>query len=227
MNTNRAVLILVVFAFFTSLLPVAKADKLVSLDATAGILTVEGNNGLKAYRTKSSTTVTMNGAASTLATLKPGMKVTLVLADGNNIASIAAVGNALPAPAANKIGTVRPPLNGTRKILIKAVVDGHEVFYLKGGKMWLEHRGWDKVKQLTVNSIPWEPAWTGNRSDDFVAFQPALATLEKVQVKVAQSAGRSKVILVEQPTGKNEHTLKLRVDDGAGGADKYEFRIEW
>ena len=227
MNTNRAILILVVLAFFTSLLPAAKADKLVSLDGAAAILTVEGNNGLKAYRTKPSTSVTVNGAAATLAMLKPGMKVTLTLADGNNVASIAAVGNALPASVANKIGTLRPPLNGTRKILIKAVVDGHEVFYLKDGKMWLEHRGWDKVKQLTVNNIPWEPVWTGDRSDDFIAFQAALATLEKAQVKVRQSAGRAKVIIAEQPTEKNEHALKLRVDDGAGGADKYEFRIEW
>ena len=218
----------------------AKADKLVSVDETAGIVNVEGNKGLKAYRTKTFTAVTINGSPSSLKSLKPGMKVSLVLSEGNSIASISAIGNAAPeapavpkpsatpgAPAKPNVNPFARPQNLTRKIVIKGKFDGHDEFLVKAGKMSLHHRGWDKPLDITVNGIPWEPQWNGNHSDEFVAFQPALASIENAQVTVRKEKGRGPVKLLEPPTAKNEQTLKFNVDDGDGGAGVYEIRISW
>ena len=212
------------------LLPcLAKADKLVSVDATAGILNVEGNNGLKAYRLKPFTTVTINGSPAQLQGLKPGMKVTVTLSDGNSISTITAIGNAPPnslqKPAATSEAKI--PANAVRKIVIKGSVDGHEHFFVKTGRLWIEHKGWDKLKSLTVNGIPWDPQWAGDRSDEFLAFNPPLYPLDSAPVTIKKVDGRGLVEIMELPTLKNDQTLRFKIDDAAGGAGKYEIRIVW
>ncbi len=39
--------------------------------------------------------------------------------------------------------------------------------------------------------------------------------------------GRGKVVLLEEPTGDNQYTAKLKISDRKGGDDHYHVRVEW
>ena len=68
---------------FLLLLPLSLRadDDLVSIDATAGMITVQQNGILKTYRVKPFTDITINGQKSSVAQLRAGMQVAISLAD--------------------------------------------------------------------------------------------------------------------------------------------------
>ncbi|MCZ2149474.1 MAG: hypothetical protein LC126_17085 [Bryobacterales bacterium] len=48
-----------------------------------------------------------------------------------------------------------------------------------------------------------------------------------IQWAVEKKSGRGNVKIAEEPSDANGQTLKVRVDDSKGGADRYVFRITW
>ncbi|MCC6362950.1 MAG: hypothetical protein IT165_05465 [Bryobacterales bacterium] len=48
-----------------------------------------------------------------------------------------------------------------------------------------------------------------------------------VEWSVEKKSGRGNVKIAEEPSDANGQTLKVRVDDSKGGADRYVFRITW
>ena len=209
-----------------------RADQVVSVDAAAGLITVQAKSGLKSYRLKPFTEVTINGRQGSLDVLKAGMECTISLADPSTASKITAIGNVAPGAALKplKPGPIAPAgaVNGTRKITIRANIDGSDVFKIQDGKLWIEHHSWQKPVKVNVNGIPWLPQWTENRSDEFVAFNPPLAPIVDAAIVLRKGAGRGAVEMVEPATAKNNYTYSFKVDDGgAGGADNYEVRLSW
>jgi hypothetical protein len=203
-------------------------DELISTDAANGMITVQQRGALKTYRIKPFTEVTINGNKASASQLKPGMSVTVRLADAQTAAKIAATGNFAVTPDAGKPAAL-PPIGGikqTDKITLKMRVDGGDQVAIQVGKLWIEHFDWEKPANIVVNGITWRPTWKGNRTDDFVGFTPALAPL-KDPVSVKKLKGRGELAVVEPPTAANNGRLVFKVVDAGAGADDYEVRISW
>ena len=226
--------LLICFALLAAFLTARADDELVSIDPQNGLITVQQKNALKGYRLKAFTDVTINGQKATAAQLKPGMDVVITLADPQTASKIAARGNvALPSGAATRpVTPARPPIGGlsqplTRKILFKAVVDGDDWLIIQDGKIRIQHGGWQKPENISVNGIKWKPEWEGNNSDDFVAFAPPLAPFAGATVTMKMVKGRGVATMKEPPTDANGHTARIHLEDKGGGASEFEVRVAW
>lgn len=187
---NSKLLGKIVLLWLVLLLAKSAADTLVSIDLIAKMITVDSGAGLKAYRLKDFTEVSVNGAPSNPAQLQKGMRVTITLSDPQTASRIAATGNPLPntptpavagnvgASTPRPIGALTSPKTGQRRIAIKGRVDGLDLFKVKNGQLWIEHKSWEKRSEFTINGVHWNVQWDGDTSQHFIAFNPPLAPFE-------------------------------------------------
>lgn len=212
------------------------ADEIVSIDASAGLLTVQQRGALKSYRLKNFTDITINGQKCTAFLLKPGMDVTLMLSDPQTASKVTAKGNVAPATTPVPVPAQRPATSGSlfqdkanaqlkRKLVIKASIDGDDKFIIQNGTIQIQHGGWQKPIDISVNGIPWKPQWTDKNSDYFTAGQ--FAPFAGAAVTVKKSKGRGEAIILEPPTDTNGQKLLVHFKDDGGGASEFEVRIDW
>ena len=218
---------------FLLLLPLSLRadDDLVSIDATAGMITVQQNGILKTYRVKPFTDITINGQKSSAAQLRVGMQVAISLADPQTAAKVAARGNAPAATPGPDATTPSPFLTSrtgeppTRRIVIKASVDGDDTVIVKDGKFHLQHGGWEKPKDVAINGIKWKTEWKDKDTEDFTAFNPPLAPFAGATVTVKMVRGRGEAKVTEPPTDANGQKLIVHLQDEGSGASEFEVRI--
>lgn len=210
------------------------ADELVSVDATGGLLTVQQRGALKSYRLKPFTDITINGQKGALTQLKPGMDVAITLSDPQTASKVVARGNlgyaATPTPGrvlATPIPFFANRSNAqlTRKLVIKASIDGDDKFIVQDGKIRIRHGGWQKPTEISVNGVPWKVQWSDNDSDDFTALQ--FAPFAGATVTVRKIKGRGDATVLEPPTDTNGQKLLIHFKDDGGGASSFEVRVDW
>ena len=226
--------ILAIVLLFAIALPLRADDDLVSIDAAEGMITVQQKGALKTYRLKPFTDITINGQKSAVAQLKAGMKVSVTLADPQTAAKVAAKGNVQPAatPGSTKAPGAPFPANRSggnpiRKIVFKAAIDAGDNIIVQDGKLRIEHIDWTKPKDISVNGIKWSPEWNDNKTDDFVAFNPALAPFSGSKVSVTNVKGKGEATILEPPTDANGQKLMIHLQDKGSGATEFEVRIIW
>lgn len=209
-------------------------DELVSVDTTAGLVTVQQKGALKSYRLRQFTDVMINGQKGTAAQLKAGMDVTVALFDAQSLSSISAKGNAAsvppavpgkPQPGVNPFLINRANAQLTRKLVIKASIDGEDKFIIQDGVVKIRHVSWQKPKEISINGIPWKPQWDDNKSDDFTAVR--LAPFSGGNVTVKKVKGRGEAVVIEPPTQTNSQKLEINFRDDGGGASDFEVKVEW
>jgi len=216
-----------VFALATA----GRADELVSVDATAGMITIQQKGTLKTYRFKPFTDIIVNGQKGTPAHLRAGMDVTISLADPQTASKITARGNvAAGAPPLTPAGGARQPIGAAnaqavRKVTVVMSVDGDDTVILQDGRLRIVHGGWQKPIDISINGIKWNPTWDGNVSEDFTAVPFASFAGSNVTVKQVKGRGEAKV--VEPPTDNNGQRLKIHFQDEGGGASVFDVRITW
>ncbi len=234
MKTHLSLLVLLCVLLLP--MPGRGDDKLVSVDVSSGLITVDQRGTLKAFRAKQFTEISLNGAKATIDQLRPGMMLTVALSDPQTASKITARGNpAQPAaPAGGKapggpgVSPAGIPVIGTaRRVTIKMRVDGSDVVKIGGGRLWIEHGGAKKPTGIAVNGVNWEPTWKGNTSEMFTGFSAALAPFVEAKVSVKQAKGRGETTVVEPPTTQNNQTLSFRIQDGGSGADEHEVHVSW
>jgi len=205
------------------------ADRLASIDLAAKLITVDTSAGLKSYRIKDFTEVTINGQRSTAEQLKPGMKVAVTISDLQTASRIAAAveGAVAPTPGISPPGGLANTGVQQHQLRIKMRVEANEIVKVKGGSVWIEHQRFDFPTDISINGIHWDPQWTGNRSDDFTKFTPPLAPFTNAAVKVKKIHGRDSVEVQEPPTEQNGQTLTLHFMDKPVGGDVYEIHVDW
>lgn len=212
------------------------ADEIVSIDASAGLITVQQRGALKSYRLKNFTDITINGQKSSPFLLKPGMDVTLMLSDPQTASKVTAKGNVAPGTPPAPAPTQRPATSGSlfqdkanaqlkRKLVIKASIDGDDKFIIHNGTIQIQHGGWQKPIDISVNGIPWKPQWTDKDSDYFTAVP--FAPFAGATVTVKKAKGRGEAIVLEPPTDTNGQKLLVHFKDDGGGASEFEVRIDW
>ncbi|MEI9895381.1 MAG: hypothetical protein WDN28_16205 [Chthoniobacter sp.] len=206
----------------------ALGDTIASVDKAAGLITVETSAGLKSYRLKPFTEVKLNGTATTLDNLSPGMKVEMGLGDAQTAVRIRATGNA---PSGFGAPTPRPPLDdasqsNNHKITIRGKID-NDMVKVREGTVWLEHGAFDFPTGLTINGVPWKPQWKEKLSERFNAFHPPLAPFGESKVEVKKMSGRIEIRDLIPPTEANDHTLSFRIIDAPPGVAESEVRITW
>ena len=121
------------------------------------------------------------------------------------------------------IGTTSSP----RTINFKATIDGEEDIIIQNGKLYIQHIGWEKLTNITINGRKWAPIWNENMTDDFLEFRPLLAPFPDTPVNVKLVKGRCSIKAVQQPSKTNEDKLVIRIHDDPGGVDQYYIRIFW
>ena len=236
----RNTLFLIAFAWLMVTLSVHADDELISIDAAEGMITIQQRGALKTFRIKPFTDITINGQKAAAGQLRAGMQVTLGLADGQTASKVTARGNPGPAPSpatgrpgGTPAGTPapffanRPSASLARKMVIKALIDGGDNVVVQDGKLHLEHLEWSKPKDITVNTVKWNPEWNGNNSGVFTGFVPPLAPFGGGKVEVKMIKGRGDVTVLEPPTEANGQKLVVHLQDTGNGAREFEVRITW
>ncbi len=199
--------------------PAQSADTLLSIDARNRTISINAGTTLKAYRVASPVEVRINGTATQLDQLRPGMEVVLGFADPQTVNRVQASN-----PSSGPLGTAM----SSKRIKLKLRVDGVDVIKVRDGKLWIEHKSWSKPTDATVNTRSWKPTWDGNKSDEFITFVPPLAPFAGLPVEVKRTKGRGSATLKQSPSAANDQTLVFEVNDGTeGGADIYEVLITW
>ncbi|MEP6672484.1 MAG: hypothetical protein ABJF10_25195 [Chthoniobacter sp.] len=214
-----------------ALLTLARGDdKLISIDLNGSVIIVQQQNSLKTIHFKPFTEITINGAKATAGQLKPGMLVTVGLADPQNATKIAARGNAGDAGAA---ATPAPAFTGfastqaTRRIVIKALVDARDHWTIQNGKLSIQHFEFKQPVDIVINGVKWAPTWTNNTTDEFTAFTPPLASFAGSNLSIKKTKGRGDVTILEPPTEANGYKLVFRLQDKGAGANEHEVHITW
>jgi serine/threonine protein kinase len=125
----------------------------------------------------------------------------------------------------------RVPGSSRRPALtVRAYIDGSDVVFVSGYKLWIEHRtGSLPGKLIYVNGQAWTPTWTTNGvSSEFAGLDPAFRPRDPQTIQITNRIGRGTVSVVQFPSADNDQTLAVRIDDEYfGGADWYEFAISW
>jgi len=201
-------------------------DKLVSVDTTGGLITVEESGQLKSYRLRPFTEITLDGTSAALGELRPGMSLTVTLSDSETASKIAVHGNLTPgAPAPSPADMSDTQGEPVRHLNIKIRVDGGDQINVGDSHVWIQHLTAKKPIDISINGMKWEPVWTGNTTDLFTGASLARFTSGKVVVQ--QARGRGATTVIEPPTTNNHETLSFKIKDNAAGADNYEVHVTW
>jgi hypothetical protein len=223
---------------FLLLISLARADdQLISIDPTAGMITIQQQGALKTYRLRPFTDITINGVKATAPQLQPGMQVAIGLADPQTASKIAARGNpataaATPSPARGP-ATPKPAFSAaptsqlTRHLVIKASVDAGDNVVVQDGKLHIEHIDWSQPVDISINGIKWKPKWDGNNTDDFTGFNPPLAPFTGANVTIKKLKGRGDATVLEPPTEANGQKLVVHLQDNGSGASPFEVHVTW
>lgn len=75
--------------------------------------------------------------------------------------------------------------------------------------------------------IRYNAGGTRDPRNDGSAYSAALPRYQVSNLRVEKEDGRGDIIVLEQPSGRNAWTLKLRISDPKGGEDRYHVRITW
>lgn len=146
-------------------------------------------------------------------------------------------GAAYARDAVEEVLGTRSDLSGeftSGQIEIRAYIDGIDVIKIRGKKLWYEHvtaelpgKTDGQNEPTFVNGEKWMPWWDGHTSRPYEKVT-ALRPPPGKRVYVSKKFGRGVVTLAQQPSGANDQTLKITVDDVSHeGADWYELRIKW
>lgn len=75
--------------------------------------------------------------------------------------------------------------------------------------------------------IRYNAGGTRDPKNDGSAYSAPLPNYAVSNLRVDKEDGRGDVIVLEQPSGRNAWTLKLRISDPKGGEDRYHARVTW
>lgn len=191
-------------------------DRLVSVDPTAKVITVESAGVLKLYRVADAAQVTVNGAPSTLPQLLPGQTVVIKSVEPITATKIAASGLARTSPAAQPLAL--------RSVTVQVRIDGGDRIFYKDGNLWVEHMDANKPTDFVINGVAWSPTWNDKKTEPaFTTFTIPVAPIGQGRVAVKQLAGRGKVKLEQTPNAP----AMVIIEDGKPGADDYAFQFSW
>ena len=105
-------------------------------------------------------------------------------------------------------GDGRPDGSRARGLQWSGRVDGSDVIFIQGNRLWIDHRSGQPIYD------------EGHRF-----FQPLPNGREFVAVR--KIGGRGAVRVIEQPSRNNNYTAAILIEDRDGGADRYEIEVEW
>lgn len=87
-------------------------------------------------------------------------------------------------------------------------VDGESIIRVRGGSV--------RVENISGSGV----------SDDDYRFTVAMP-LQPFQVSLVETSGRGEIVLIEQPSRRNDYTVAIRIRDSQGGAGRYAFTLTW
>ncbi len=102
----------------------------------------------------------------------------------------------------------RPDGSRTRGLRWSGRVDGSDIIYIQGNRLWIDHRSGQPIYGA-----------------DHRFFQSLPNGREFVFVRKIN--GRGSVRVVEQPSRNNNYTAAILIEDRDGGGDRYEIEVEW
>lgn len=212
----------------------ARADTLISIDKTAGVIVIDAGSVLHTYRMKPFTEVRINGNVAPLDLLKPGMQVNVTMSDTQSVARILATGSSTgfgapptssPSASPALIGMGMSGPQSVRRIMIRGKFDD-DIIKVRNGVLWIQHVAFDNPTDLSINGIHWKPTWQGSKSENF-EFKTPICSFGDSKVKVRKLLGRSEIDSVEPPTAANKQTLSIKIVDKPVGVDLYEISVTW
>jgi hypothetical protein len=118
----------------------------------------------------------------------------------------------------------------------KAWIDGSDYIYLQnaGAIIWYEHLAYDLpglhegTYPTTVNNVAWYPSWANNPLSDKHNVNGPRVNGEWNITSITIIQARSEISIIEYPSSSNNYTAKIHLNDyGPGGADWYEFSLNW
>ncbi len=125
-------------------------------------------------------------------------------------------------------------------IAIRALIDGSDVVKVRGNTLWYEHLNYalpgawvgdydhSGNEPTVVNGVKWVPQWDGKTSKAYTAAGGLLPANSAVTVTAVAVSARGKVVVLEQPSEKNDYTLSVLLDDDRQhGAEWYEVQLRW
>ncbi|MEM7244443.1 MAG: serine hydrolase [Acidobacteriota bacterium] len=127
----------------------------------------------------------------------------------------------------------------TSSLTIRTLIDGSSVVKLRGDSLWFEHlnharpgawtgkREHDGNEPTFVDGVEWLPQWDGKTSKPLTTAS-GLPAERPVTVTAVAVDARGKVVVLEQPSVKNDDTLSVLLDDDRErGATWYEIHLHW
>jgi len=127
-----------------------------------------------------------------------------------------------------------------KTITIRAWIDGSDVVKVRGSTLWYEHLNhampgawvgdvdYSGNEPTVVNGVDWVPQWDGKTSKAYTAAGGLLPAESAVTVTAVAVSARGRVVVLEQPSEKNDYTLSLLLDDDTqNGANWYEVQLRW
>jgi hypothetical protein len=189
-------------------------DKLLSVDPAASIIAVVREGQLKAFWIKPYTEITINGVATPLEKILPGMVASLSFSDGQTVSRMAIKAAAIAAPT-------------PRSVVVKLFLDGAVTFRVRDGQFSIELSPTGAADQITVNGAEWKPRWKGPITEPLTTFSPPMEQFKSSTIRFRQLAGRAKMKMATTPAGNFEKIVTINVNDDQAGGEVYEFRLDW
>ncbi len=132
------------------------------------------------------------------------------------------------------------PVADPPALIIEAYIDGTSRLLLRGDSAHWHHLEWappglhEGNEPTRIGGIDCFPTWPeegawgcgGCDSRPMIGFRPAIPAGD-VAIELVIVDGRGEVVIVEQPTPSNDHTVVLEFVDEDGGADWYTVELRW
>ncbi|MGH8245188.1 MAG: hypothetical protein ACREUU_02010, partial [Gammaproteobacteria bacterium] len=93
-------------------------------------------------------------------------------------------------------------------VIWRGRVDGESIIRFRNDRSWDE----------TISGLG-----VSNARHDFSAPLPG----NSVSVNLTNTEGRGEILIIEQPSRRNDYTASVRIRDGRGGSDNYAFTLVW
>jgi len=143
------------------------------------------------------------------------------------------------------------PLVEDNKICIQVLIDGRDILYLKGDKIWIQHEAYDMPGKWAGQDLPvhiysdrdnqndrnsgqkWELKWNGNLTQQETLTNclpiPDYGEWDEDNFKVEiKTIGYGRGQVLSYPNPVNDYTLRIELDDiEPDGAHWYGVYINW
>ena len=93
---------------------------------------------------------------------------------------------------------------------------------------WVGDVDYSGNEPTVVNGVDWVPQWDGKASKAYTVTGGLLPAESALTVTAVAVSARGRVVVLEQPSEKNDYTLSLLLDDDTqNGANWYEVQLRW